>query len=164
MNVIRRQKDMFVAVQQEDADVILLREPVHQRGQLRIADVALHRVGGLGDLPRLVPAVEVVQPDNLHQPQEREDERDKRRQVSENSAANAGMLFFFRIFAHSETPHGFRILPQSTRGRSMQKSPTQSRGRVKGGTPLQGQRPCRSPEAEPLALPLSLSQSGSQRL
>ena len=164
MNVIRRQKHMLAAVQQENADVILLREPVHQRGQLIIADVALHRVGCLGDLPRFIPAVEVVQPDNLHQPQEREDERDKRRQVSENSAANAGMLFFFRIFAHGETPHGFRILPQSTRGRSMQKSPTQSRGRVKGGTPLQGQRPCRSPETEPLAPPLSLSQSGSQRL
>lgn len=49
---------MFVAVQQEDADVILLREPVYQRGQLLIADVALHCVGGLGDLPRFVPAVE----------------------------------------------------------------------------------------------------------
>lgn len=68
---------MLAAVQQEDADVILLREPVHQRGQLLIADVALHRVGGLGDLPRFVPAVEVVQPDNLHQPQERKDERDQ---------------------------------------------------------------------------------------
>ena len=47
----------------------------------------------------LVPAVEVVQPDNLHQPQERKDERDKRRQVSENSAANAGMLFSFGFCA-----------------------------------------------------------------
>ena len=120
MNVIRRQKHMLAAVQQEDADVILLREPVHQRGQLLIADVALHRVGGLGDLPRFVPAVEVVQPDNLHQPQERKDERDKRRQVSENSAANAGMLFFFRIFAHSETPRYHPV------GEGKKVSPSQS--------------------------------------
>ena len=39
----------------------------------------------------------------------------------------------------------------SARGHSMQKSPTQSRGRVKGGDFVPFHSPLRSPEAEPLA-------------